>query len=72
MPAKDNHHEPEVVELAKTENFIAWRSDEPDGESIYHLEILNITVHFYKEEWDEFLDLVHLATTDKPASAKSH
>jgi len=55
--AKD---EPEVTTntIAETENFIAWRAEEPDGEITYHLELNNVTLHFFTEEWEEFLDLV--------------
>ena len=41
--------------IAQTENFIAWKADEPDGETTYHLDINNITVHFFIEEWEDFL-----------------
>lgn len=44
--------------LAETENYIAWVSDEPDGERVYHLELGKVTVHFFKEEWDEMVELV--------------
>ena len=46
--------------LAETENYSIWMSHEPDDEITYHLEIGsgNVTVHFYQEEWDEFLELV--------------
>lgn len=44
--------------LAETENYIAWVSDEPDGERVYHLELGKVTVHFFKEEWDEMVTLV--------------
>ena len=44
--------------IAETENFIAWRAEEPDGETTYHLELNNVTLHFFTEEWEEFLDLV--------------
>ena len=43
---------------SRTENFLAWRADEPDGESTYHLELNNLTVHFFAEEWEEFLKLL--------------
>lgn len=46
--------------IAETENFLAWRADEPDEESTYHLELNNLTVHFFEEEWDEFLQLVEM------------
>jgi hypothetical protein len=50
--------EPKTETLNETENYLAWMADEPDGETTYHLELNNITLHFFKEEWDEFLDLV--------------
>jgi len=37
---------------------MAWRAEEPDGETTFHLELNNITIHFFNEEWDEFLTLV--------------
>jgi len=52
----DQDFETEVI--SETENYLAWRADEPDGESTYHLELNNLTVHFFAEEWNEFLDLV--------------
>jgi len=55
---KDQDFETEVI--AETDNFLAWRADEPDGESTYHLELNNLTVHFFAEEWDEFLKLIKL------------
>lgn len=53
-----NNDEPKTQTLAETENYLAWRADEPDGETTYHLELNNITLHFFVEEWTEFLDLV--------------
>ena len=44
--------------IAETNNFIAWRAEEPDGEMTYHLELNNVTLHFFREEWNEFLQLV--------------
>lgn len=50
--------QPVVTILAETENMSAWQADEPDGETTYHLELGSVTVHFFREEWDEFLQLV--------------
>jgi len=50
--------EPRTDTLAETENYIAWKAEEPDGEVTYHLEVNNVTLHFFREEWIEFLDLV--------------
>ena len=53
-------NDPEVITttVAETENFMVWRAAEPDGESTYHLELNNVTVHFFQEEWEEFLELI--------------
>jgi hypothetical protein len=50
--------EPKTETLAETESYLAWKAEEPDGETTYHLELNNVTMHFFKEEWDEFLQLV--------------
>jgi hypothetical protein len=49
--------DPTTQVIAETENFLAWRADEPDGEVTYHLELNNVTLHFFTEEWEEFLKL---------------
>jgi hypothetical protein len=50
--------EPTIEILSETENFGAWQAEEPDGETTYHLELGTVTVHFFREEWEEFLMLV--------------
>lgn len=61
----DENYEPTTTTIAETENYLAWRADEPDGETTYHLELNNITLHFFKEEWQEFLDLVDLVLDEE-------
>jgi len=51
-------HEPTTETLVETENYIVWKASEPDGETTYHLELNSVTVHFFDEEWREFLELV--------------
>jgi hypothetical protein len=46
--------------MAETDSYAAWKAEEPDGETTYHLELNNVTVHFFKEEWDEFLELIRI------------
>ena len=53
----NNNSEPRTETLAETENFLAWKAEEPDGETTYHIELNNVTVHFFEEEWVEFLEL---------------
>ena len=33
--------------VAETKNYAAWVAEEPDGENTYHLELNNITLHFF-------------------------
>lgn len=53
----NNNSEPRTETLAETENFLVWKAEEPDGETTYHIELNNVTVHFFTEEWEEFLEL---------------
>lgn len=39
-------------------NYSVWRTEEPDGEVTFQLQLNNVTIHFFKEEWDEFLLLI--------------
>jgi len=50
--------EPTTETIAETDNYLAWKANEPDGEVTYHLELNNVTLHFFREEWLEFLELV--------------
>jgi hypothetical protein len=54
----NKNNEPVTGTIAETENFLAWKAEEPDGEVTYHIELNNVTVHFFQEEWAEFLQLV--------------
>ena len=58
-------NEPVTTTIAETDNFLAWKADEPDGETTYHLELNNVTLHFFKEEWQEFLDLADLVLDEE-------
>jgi hypothetical protein len=55
MTKEDPNVETETI--AETDNYLAWRAEEPDGETTYHLELNNVTLHFFEEEWQEFLEL---------------
>ena len=58
--------EPKTETIAETENYIAWKADEPDGETTYHIELNSVTLHFFQEEWDEFIELARLLGGAKP------
>jgi hypothetical protein len=49
--------EPKIETLAETENYIVTSAEEPDGEKTYHVQLNNVTIHFFYEEWVEFLEL---------------
>lgn len=61
----EDSNEPKTETVAETENFLAWKAEEPDGETTYHLELNNVTLHFFKEEWQEFLDLLDLVLDEE-------
>ena len=44
--------------VAETSNYMVWKAEEADGEDTYHLELGSVTVHFFLEEWQEFLELI--------------
>ncbi len=48
--------------IAETENYIVWEVEEPDGEITYHVELGSVTMHFFREEWNEFCKLVNDAS----------
>ena len=56
--AKNTTPEPTTETLAETENYLVWKAEEPDGETTYHVELGTVTMHFFREEWEEFIELV--------------
>lgn len=51
--------------LAETDNYMVWEVREPDGEITYHVELGAVTLHFFREEWDEFLQLIKVASSNR-------
>ena len=60
----NNSQEPKTQTMAETDNYLAWKAEEADGENTFHLELNNVTLHFFTEEWQEFLDLARLLVRD--------
>jgi hypothetical protein len=58
-----------IETLAETDNYMIYAADEPDGERTWHLELGSVTLHFFKEEWEEFLDMALQVTTDRRSPA---
>lgn len=50
--------------IAETENYMVWEVSEPDGETTWHIELGAATLHFFREEWDEFLQLLKVAASN--------
>ena len=50
--------------LAETENYMVWEVPEPDDEMTWHVELGAVTLHFFREEWDEFLQLIKVAASN--------
>ena len=50
--------------LAETDNYLVWEVREPDGEITYHVELGAVTLHFFREEWEEFLRLMKVAASN--------
>lgn len=50
--------------IAETENYMVWEVQEPDAEVNYHVELGAVTLHFFREEWDEFLQLTKVAASN--------
>jgi hypothetical protein len=44
--------------IAETDNYVVWISHEPDGETSYHVELGSVTLHFFREEWEEVMALM--------------
>lgn len=55
----------DTTTLAETENYNAWSAQEPD-ETTFHIETGRVTVHFFREEWDEFLALARQIVANRP------
>lgn len=58
------NNEPIAEVLAETGgfNYSVWKTQEPDGEITYQLQLNNVTVHFFEEEWKELLNLIKMVS----------
>ena len=53
----NNGKETQTQTLAETDTYMVWKAEEPDGETTYHIELNSVTLHFFQEEWEEFIEL---------------
>jgi len=50
--------ETKLTTLVETEDSFFYTAEEPDGEVTYHLQINNVTIHFFMEEWQNALEFL--------------
>jgi len=50
--------ETRITTLVETEDSFFYTAEEPDGEITYHLQINNVTLHFFLEEWQGALEFL--------------
>ncbi|HKJ26847.1 MAG TPA: hypothetical protein VJ965_04335 [Anaerolineales bacterium] len=48
----------ETTTIAETDSMGIWKAEEPDGEVVYNVQLNNVTIHFFQEEYDEFVALI--------------
>ena len=57
----NSESEPTFISIVESEDNYLYSAKEPDGEETYHLQIGNVTMHFFLEEWQsaiKFLEKV--------------
>ena len=53
------NREPDVKTLGESENYAVWVSTEAESEDlIYHVELENMTLHLFEDEWEEFVSVI--------------
>ncbi len=53
-----NPQEIKTETIAETENYLIYSAEEPDGETTWNVELGTVTLHFFREEWRELLELM--------------
>lgn len=64
MPNHSNHDgddDAPLEILAETENYAVLMGEDTDGEVIYNVELGSVTLHLFREEWEEMVQLVREA-----------
>jgi len=57
MMSNDSPEIPTEI-IAETDNYAIVLVEDPDGEVTYNLQLGPVTVHFFPEEWDEFVEMI--------------
>ncbi len=53
-----------LTAIAETDNYALLVGTDAEGEAIYNLEMGNVTLHLFQEEWEELLELIEQAKED--------
>lgn len=56
--------------LAESDSYAIWTTVEDNGETIFHLELGSVTLHFFQEEWEELVGLLESASDDEGGKAR--
>ena len=58
--------EPEIktTTLAESDEYLAWKADEPDGETTYYLQMNQVTINFFEDEWKIFMEFLRTLVKD--------
>jgi hypothetical protein len=60
-----NHDEDPLAVLAETENFAVLVGENLDSEDVYNIELGNVTLHLFREEWQELVELIKMAEANQ-------
>jgi hypothetical protein len=60
-----SHDEDPLVVLAETENFAVLVGENLDNEDIFNIELGNVTLHLFREEWQELVELIKTAEANR-------
>jgi len=60
-PKGSSSNDPDFELLAETESFAVLRGEDIDDEPVYNVELGLVTLHLFKEEWDELVALITAA-----------
>ena len=56
-----NDNEAQVTTIAETDSFMIWTAKDNEGELTYNIELGTVTLHLFREEWEELVKLIRAA-----------
>jgi hypothetical protein len=58
MSSDNSQDDAPLTMLAETERFAVLLGEDLDGEQIYNIELGNVTIHLFVDEWKELIQLI--------------